>query len=98
MTSRAEQETIIHWDRVEPVAYLYTAHQAQANRWIRMGYPVEVFSRDQKGTPRGWTAKVPVEAIRFRKVHDGVVVKRRGHGQGRRFKAVEHDQLVAVET
>ena len=98
MTTKAEQETIIRWDQEEPVADLYTAHQVQANKWIRLGYPVEVFGRDQEGIPRGWRAKVPVEAIRFRKVQDGQVVKRRGHGKGRRFKAAQHDQMVAVQT
>ena len=98
MSTKAEQETTIRWDPVEPVAHLYTAHQVQANRWIRLGYPVDVFGRDQQGTPRSWRAKVPVEAIRFRRVQDGQVVKRRGHGKGRPFEAVQHDQLVAVET
>lgn len=97
MTTKAEQETIIRWDQEEQVAHLYTAHQVQANQWIRLGYPVEVSDRDQEGNPRGWTAKVPVEAIRFRKVQDGQVVKRRGHGKGRLFQAVEDDQLVGSE-
>ncbi len=95
--TKAEQETIIRWDQEERVAYLYTAHQVQANKWIRLGYPVDVFGRDKKGTPTGWTANVPVEAIRFRKVQDGAVVKRRGHGKGRLFKAVQPDQFVASE-
>ncbi len=98
MTTKAEQETTIRWDQEERVAHLDTAHQVQANQWIRLGYPVEVFGRDRKGNPRGWRAKVPVGAIRFRKLQDGQVVKRRGHGKGRRFKAVEDDHLVAVET
>ena len=98
MTTKAEQETTIRWDQEEQVAHLYTAHQVQANQWIRLGYPVEAFGRDQTGNPRGWRAKVPVEAIRFRKLQDGAVVKRRGHGKGRLFQAVEDDHLVAVET
>ncbi len=97
MTTKAEQETTIRWDQEERIAHLYTAHQVQANRWIRLGYPVDVFGRDKDGTPTGWTANVPVEAIRFRKVQDGAVVKRRGHGKGRPFRAGEPDQLVAVE-
>ena len=96
--TKAEQETIIRWDQEERVAYLYTACQVQANNRIRIGYPIEAFGRDQNGTPRSWTANVPMGAIRFKKVQDGAVVKRRGHGKGRRFRAVEHDQLVAVET
>ena len=95
--TKAEQETIIRWDQEEQVAHLYTAHQVQANQWIRLGYAVEVFGRDKEGTPAGWTAKVPVEAIRFRKLRDGAVVKRRGHGKGRLFQAVEDDQLVGSE-
>ena len=95
--TRAEQETIIRWDHEERVAGLYTACQAQANQWIRLGYPVEVFGRDQKRIPRGWRAKVPVEAIRFRKVQDGAVVKRRGHGKGKLFGHEKHDELVALE-
>ena len=97
MTTKAEQETIIRWDQEEPVADLYTARQIQANQWIRLGYPVEVSDRDQEGNPRGWTANVPMEAIRFRKLRDGAVVKRRGHGKGKLFSPVRDDQLVASE-
>ena len=87
MTTKAEQETIIRWDQEEHVAWLYTAHPAQARRWERLGYPMEVSDRDQRGSPTGWGAKVPVEAIRFRKVRDGAVVKRRTGG-GRQFRAI----------
>ena len=98
MNTKVEQETTIRWEQDERIAHLYTAHAAQAKRWERLGYPVCVSGRDQRSTPRSWTANVPVEAIRFKKVQDGAVVKRRGHGKGRRFKAVEHDQLVTVES
>ena len=97
MNTQAEQETTIRWDQEERVAHLYTARQVQADRWIRLGYPVEVFGRDRQGKPRGWAAQVPMEAIRFRRVQDGAVVKRRGHGKGRPFEAVQHDQLVTAK-
>ena len=97
MATKAEQESIIRWDQEELIAHLYTAHQVQADRWIRLGYPVAVFGRDKEGTPTGWTANVPVEAIRFKKLQDGAVVKRRGHGKGRPFGREKHDELVALE-
>ena len=101
MTIKAEQETIVRWDQEEQVAYLYTAHPAQARRWERLGYPVEVYGRDREGAPTGWEAKTPPEAVKFRPLVDGKVKKRRGHRKGKLFGAEnhngaeEHDQLVA---
>ncbi len=98
MSTRAEEETICRWDEEERVADLYTAYLPQARQWERLGYPVEVSDLDRQGNPRGWKARVPKEAIRFRKVQAGQVVKRRGHGKGRPFESVQHDQLVTVES
>ena len=99
MTSKAEQETIVRWDQEEQVAYLYTAHRAQMRQWKRLGYAVEVFHRDKNGTPTGWESKVPAEAVRFRPLVEGKLVKRRGHRKGKLFGAEthepeNHDQLV----
>ena len=37
MTTKAEQETVIRWDREEQSVQLYTADPAQARRWTRLG-------------------------------------------------------------
>lgn len=98
MTTRAEQETHISWNQEEPLAYLYTAHEAQAKRWIKLGHEVRVYDRDRAGNPTGWEAMAEKDAVRFRRVRDGKVVRRRGHGRGRPFAAEKRDQLVAAET
>lgn len=85
--TKAEQETTIRWDEEEQIAHLYTAVAAQARRWTKQGYPVEVADCDAGGTPRGWWCRVPKEAIRFRRVKDGAVVKRKP-GPGRQFLAI----------
>ena len=86
--TKAEQETTIRWDEEEQIAHLYTAVAGQARRWTKQGYPVEVADRDAGGTPRGWWCSVPKEAIRFRRVRDGQVVKRRT-GAGRQFRTID---------
>ena len=63
---------------------------------------MEVCGRDAKGKPTGWEGDAPVEAIRFRKLENGKVKKRRGHKKGKLFQekpleGEEHDQLVALE-
>ena len=95
MTTRAEQETIIRWDEDEKQAHLYTACGAQANRWAKQGYEVTVSHRDRHGSPTGWETTAEKDAVRFRRVRQGKVVRRRGHCQGRQFKAIPHDRLVA---
>ncbi len=97
MTTKAEQETHIWWDQKGRTAHLWTAYEPDARKWEQAGYPVRVDGQDREGRPTGWATQVPAEAIRYRRVQDGAVVKRRGHGKGRRFKAAEHDQLVASE-
>ena len=84
--TKAEQETIIRWDQVDEVADLYTAHPAQARRWIKQGYPVEVSQCDSAGEPCAWRCTVPKDAVRFRQVRNGQVVRRRT-GTGRQFCA-----------
>jgi len=81
MTTKAEQETVIRWDREEQSVQLYTADPAQARRWTRLGYDVQVQGRDRKGRPRGWTAIGPGGCVRFRRVQGGQVVKRANGGQ-----------------
>ena len=87
MTTKAEQATIIRWDQEDPTATLYTAYPAQAQRWEQLGYEVEVTDRDREGNPRSWTTHGPRDAIRFRKVRNGAVVRRRT-GSGRQFRAI----------
>ena len=86
--TKTEQETIIRWDQDDQVADLYTAYPPQARRWAKQGYSVEVSDRDAGGNPRGWRCRVPKEAVRFRQVRDGQVVKRRT-GAGRQFRAID---------
>jgi hypothetical protein len=81
-TTKTEQETIVRWDQEERVALLYTAYPAQARQWAKLGYPVEIYRRDHEGAPRSWEARVPLEAIRWRRMRDGQVVGRR---RGRSF-------------
>jgi hypothetical protein len=95
--TKAEQETSIRWDQQERVAHLWTAYEPDAERWVRFGYPVTVYRRDKDGRPVSWAAEVPVDAIRWRRVEDGRVVKRRGHRKGRTFGPRRHDELVAAE-
>ncbi len=74
---KAEQETIIRWDQAERVLNLYTAYSSQARRWERLGYVVEVSDRSAAGEPRGWRARAPLNALRWRRLEDGKVVSRR---------------------
>src|SRR5262245_6230307 len=66
MTTKAEQETIIRWDQEARILDLYTAYPSQVRKWTRLGYQVEVSDRTQAGEPRGWRAKAPLGALRFR--------------------------------
>ena len=107
MSTKAEMETILRWDMGEPTADLYTAYSPQARRWEKLGYPVEVYGQDRQGHPTGWRCQVPKEAVnRFRRLVDGQLPKRAGHGKGKQFEskkrdgaenhngAENHDQLV----
>lgn len=69
--TRAEQETIIRWDRAERKVYLYTADPIEARRWERAGY------RFTKRTC-GFFATGPAGCVRLRRVRDGAIVKRPG--------------------
>jgi hypothetical protein len=92
--SKAEQETIVRWDQDERVLYLYTAYTAEARKWDRLGYAVEVYGRTPAGEPRGWRAQAPLEALRLRRLVDGKVQRRRrGRSLGvgpRKLAASEH--------
>ena len=85
MTTRGEQETIVRWDREDQEAHLYTAYEGQAKRWTKLGYEVTVSYRDRHGTPTGWEATAEKDAVRFRRVRDGQVIRRPDHGQARPF-------------
>src|SRR5207248_567062 len=92
---RVEQETVVRYDQQERVAHLWTAYPADARRWERLGYPVKVYSRTPRGLPHSWAAEVPIDAIRWRRVADGEVVRRRGHRKGR-LLGVRPDELVGT--
>lgn len=94
--TKPEQETVIRWDQEERIAHLWTAYPTDARLWERSGYPVRVYRYGKDGSPQSWAVEVPVEAIRFRKVRDGQVVRRRGHRKGRVF-GVRDDQFVASD-
>ena len=76
MTTKAEQETVIRWDREDRTVQLYTADAAQARRWTQLGYDVRVQGTDRDGRPHGWTAVGPGGCVRFRRVQGGCLVKR----------------------
>jgi len=79
--SRAERETVIRWDCDDRSPVMYTADPAQARRWTRLGYAVSVQDTARDGTPRGWSTKGAVGCVRFRRVKDGVMVKRANGAQ-----------------
>jgi len=58
--SLAEQETIVRWDREDPVAVLWTANANDARKWQRWGWPV--IER-----PGGWRAEVPKGEVAVRR-------------------------------
>jgi hypothetical protein len=60
---------------------MYTADPAQARRWARLGYTVSVMNTTRDGTPRGCSALGAVGCVRFRRVKDGVMVKRANGAQ-----------------
>ena len=93
---QAEVETIIRWDQEERVAHLWTAYESGARRWERQGYSVRVYSRFVDGTPRSWSAKVSVDAIRWRRVAGGQILRRRGHRKGQVFRD-RTDELVGSD-
>jgi hypothetical protein len=79
--TNAERETIVRWDCDDRVPVLYTTDPRQASRWTRFGYDVTVMDTARDGTPRGWSAKGVLGCVRFRRVTDGVTVKRVNGGQ-----------------
>ena len=95
MTTRGEQETIVRWDREDREAHLYTAYEGQAKRWTKLGYEVTVSHRDRHGTPTGWEATAEKDAVRFRRVRDGKVIRRK---RGQPFGSQQHAKLGASET
>ena len=94
--TKAEQETIVRWGQEEQVAHLWTAYGPQARQWTRLGYSVRVFATTKSGHPQSWTARVPCGAIRFRRLKDGVIVRRQGHRNGRVF-GIRTDQQVETD-
>jgi hypothetical protein len=68
-----EAETIIRWDRTGEPAILWTADPAEARRWRKLGYPVEVFGRTRDGRERSWTCRAPIEAVALLAMKAGAV-------------------------
>ena len=59
--TRAEQETIVRWDRSEPVAEVWTADPTTKRRLEKRGHQMVV-----KGG--GWVCRLPLKCISFRRV------------------------------
>ena len=78
---KAEQETIVRWDREDRRVDMWTADPAQARHWTRNGYDVTAVVTTTDGRTTGWRTVGPTGCIRFRRVRDGVVVKRVGGAQ-----------------
>jgi hypothetical protein len=93
--TKAERETIIRWDQAERIAYLWTAYEPDARRWKKAGYDVYVYTADRAGQPTSWSARVPVDAISWRRMQSGEVVHRKGHQKGR-LLGVRDDELVGA--
>ena len=74
--THAEKEATIRWDCDDRIPVLYTADPAQARRWTRLGYAGRVMDAAPDGTPRSWSATGAVGCVRFRRVKDGIPVKR----------------------
>lgn len=53
MKTKAEQETILRYDQDEKRLHLFTAWAGDMRRWQRLGYPIQVASRDRQGQPQG---------------------------------------------
>ena len=79
--SKADRETVIRWDWEDRRPVMYTADPAQARRWAKLGYPVSVMDAARDGTARGWCVKGAVGCVRFRRVTDGVILKRANGAQ-----------------
>jgi hypothetical protein len=79
--TKAEKETIIRWDCEDPVPVMYTSDPAQARRWAKQGYLVNVQDARRDGVPRSWSARGAKGCVRFRRVKDGVTVKRANGAQ-----------------
>ena len=69
--SLEEQESILVWNRAEPIVRMWTASPVEVRRWRRAGYGVR-----QDGV--GWRCEGPKDCVRVRKVKDGALVKRSG--------------------
>jgi hypothetical protein len=76
MATKAEQETVIRWNREHRTVQIYTADAAQARRWTQLGYDVRVQGTDRDGRPHGWTATGPIGCVRSRRLKDGAIARR----------------------
>jgi hypothetical protein len=60
--TKAEQETIVRWDREARRVELYTSDAAQARHWTRLGYDVMVLAVGRDGQPSVGRRPVPPAA------------------------------------
>lgn len=79
--TKAEQETILRFDRSEPVVSMWTANPAEARRWKKLGYDVRVFRFTREGRPQSWHAEGPAGCLRLRRVANGRIVRRARAGE-----------------
>jgi hypothetical protein len=94
--TKAEQETILRWDQEERAADLWTSYAPDARRWKKAGYDVHVYTADREGQATSWSARVPVDVIRWRRMQGGEVFRRKGHRKGQ-LLGVRDDQLVGAD-
>jgi len=74
---KAEQETIIRWDRESNHISLYTASPIEAARWRKKGYNVKPVSFHGKDAT-GWEAEGPPRCITIRRLVNGKIPTRSG--------------------
>lgn len=73
MSTKAEQETVIRWDRETDAAMVYTADPCEMRRWRALGYDVQVCGTTRDGKARGWQATVPAAAVALLPLRAGQV-------------------------
>ena len=73
MTRRTliERELVITYNDAEATAIVSTTSPVEKRRLERLGYPLVVDGRYRDGAEASWSATVPKQAIRFRRLVDG---------------------------
>ncbi len=57
-----EAETHIRWNKLEPLATMFTADILVKREWESLNYPV---TQPMKGV-KGWLVTVPIDRVRFK--------------------------------